>query len=161
MELAAMTHTSDSKKTILVVDDTPDNLALIFALLNPYYKVKIANSGEKALQLITQGERPDLILLDIMMPGMDGYQVLSHIKAMQDAELLPVIFLTAMNSNEDEEKGLQLGAVDYITKPISPPLLLARIKTHLQLKTQSDWLRDQNAYLDNEVKLRTAEVMAI
>ncbi len=156
-----MTHTSDSKKTILVVDDTPDNLALIFALLNPYYKVKIANSGEKALQLITQGERPDLILLDIMMPGMDGYQVLSHIKAMQDAELLPVIFLTAMNSNEDEEKGLQLGAVDYITKPISPPLLLARIKTHLQLKTQSDWLRDQNAYLDNEVKLRTAEVMAI
>jgi putative two-component system response regulator len=161
MELAAMTQTSDSKKTILVVDDTPDNLALIFALLNPYYKVKIANSGEKALQLITQGERPDLILLDIMMPGMDGYQVLSHIKAMQDAELLPVIFLTAMNSNEDEEKGLQLGAVDYITKPISPPLLLARIKNHLQLKTQSDWLRDQNAYLDNEVKLRTAEVMAI
>ena len=124
-----MIHTSDSKKTILVVDDTPDNLALIFALLNPYYKVKIANSGEKALQLITQGERPDLILLDIMMPGMDGYQVLSHIKAMQDAELLPVIFLTAMNSNEDEEKGLQLGAVDYITKPISPPLLLARVKT--------------------------------
>jgi putative two-component system response regulator len=156
-----MIHTSDSKKTILVVDDTPDNLALIFALLNPYYKVKIANSGEKALQLITQGERPDLILLDIMMPGMDGYQVLSHIKAMPDAELLPVIFLTAMNSNEDEEKGLQLGAVDYITKPISPPLLLARVKNHLQLKTQSDWLRNQNAYLDNEVKLRTAEVMAI
>lgn len=156
-----MNPTTESQKTILVVDDTPDNLALIFALLNPYYKVKVANSGEKALQLIAQGERPDLILLDIMMPGMDGYQVLSHIKSLRDAELLPVIFLTAMNSNEDEEKGLQLGAVDYITKPISPPLLLARIKTHLQLKTQSDWLRNQNAYLDNEVKLRTAEVMAI
>jgi len=156
-----MTQATDNQKTILVVDDTPDNLALIFALLNPFYKVKVANSGEKALQLLVQGVRPDLILLDIMMPGMDGYQVLSHIKGMQDAELLPVIFLTAMNSNEDEEKGLQLGAVDYITKPISPPLLLARIKTHLQLKTQSDWLRSQNAYLDNEVKRRTAEVMAI
>lgn len=156
-----MNTTNESQKTILVVDDTPDNLALIFALLNPYYKVKVANSGEKALQLIAQGERPDLILLDIMMPGMDGYQVLAHIKNLKDAELLPVIFLTAMNSNDDEEKGLQLGAVDYITKPISPPLLLARIKTHLQLKTQSDWLRNQNAYLDNEVKARTAEVMAI
>ncbi len=155
------TSQTAAQKTILVVDDTPDNLALIFALLNPCYKVKVANSGEKALQLIAQGERPDLILLDIMMPGLDGYEVLAQIKSLQDAELLPVIFLTAMNSNEDEEKGLQLGAVDYITKPISPPLLLARIKTHLQLKTQSDWLRNQNAYLDNEVRLRTAEVQAI
>jgi len=151
----------EHKKTILVVDDTPENLSLIYELLEPYYKVKVANSGEKALQQLTRAELPDLILLDIMMPGLDGYEVLTEIKKRPDADRLPVIFLTAMSRNEDEERGLRLGAVDYITKPISPPLLLARVKTHLQLKSQSDWLRHQNVFLDNEVKLRTAEVTAI
>lgn len=152
---------SEQKQTILVVDDTPENLALIFELLDPYYKVKVANSGEKALQQLTRTELPDLILLDIMMPGIDGYEVLTEIKKRPDSDALPVIFLTAMSRNEDEERGLRLGAVDYITKPISPPLLLARVKTHLQLKSQSDLLRHQNVFLDNEVKLRTAEVTAI
>lgn len=153
--------TTDHKATVLVVDDTPDNLALMFALLSPEFKVKVANSGEKALKLLAQSELPDLILLDIMMPGMDGYQVLSQLKQIPEAAHLPVIFLTAMSSNENEEKGLNLGAVDYITKPVSPPLLQARVRTHLKLKQQSDWLRDKNQYLEQEVQKRTAEVLAI
>ena len=147
--------------TVLVVDDTPDNLSLMGGLLRDHYQVKVANQGEKALK-IAQGEQPpDLILLDIMMPGMDGYEVCRRLKANLHTRDIPVIFLTARADMEDERQGLALGAVDYITKPISPPILLARVATHLALKASADFLRDKSAYLEREVALRTLEVQAI
>ncbi len=147
--------------TVLVVDDTPDNLSLMGGLLRDHYHVKVANQGEKALK-IAQGEHPpDLVLLDIMMPGMDGYEVCRRLKANLHTRDIPVIFLTARADMEDERLGLELGAVDYITKPISPPILLARVATHLALKASADFLRDKSAYLEREVALRTLEVQAI
>ena len=147
--------------TVLVVDDTPDNLSLMGGLLRDHYHVKVANQGEKALK-IAQGEQPpDLILLDIMMPGMDGYEVCRRLKANLHTRDIPVIFLTARADMDDERQGLALGAVDYITKPISPPILLARVATHLALKASADFLRDKSAYLEREVALRTLEVQAI
>ena len=152
---------SSEKATVLVVDDTPDNLALMSALLKDRYKVKVANDGPRALR-IAAGERPpDLILLDIMMPGMDGYEVCRRLKAAPATREIPVIFLTARAGTEDEESGFALGAVDYITKPISPPIVLARVETHLRLKASADFLRDQNAFLEQEVARRTREVQAI
>ncbi len=147
--------------TVLVVDDTPDNLTLMGGLLHDHYRVKIANNGEKALK-IAQGENPpDLILLDIMMPGIDGYEVCRRLKAHGTTRDIPVIFLTSRSDLDDERQGLALGAVDYITKPISPPILLARVSTHLALKATADFLRDKSAYLEREVALRTLEVQAI
>jgi len=149
------------KPTVLVVDDTPDNLSLMNLLLKNLYTVRIANSGERGLQLAASGSSPDLILLDIMMPGMDGYEVCRRLKANSKLRDIPVIFLTARNETDDEQKGLELGAVDYITKPISPAIVLARVKTHLALKSSADFLRDQNGYLEAEVRRRTREVEAI
>ncbi|MBB1075830.1 response regulator [Rhodoferax sp. 4810] len=149
------------RKTILVVDDTPDNLSLMSGLLRNDYKVQVANNGEKALK-IAAGDPPlDLILLDIMMPVMDGYQVCQQLKSNPHTVNIPVIFLTAKVEVEDEKKGLELGAVDYITKPISPPIVLARVKNHLALKAHADFLRDKNDFLEAEVEKRTREVMAI
>ena len=149
------------KATILVVDDTPDNLALMSSLLKTDYKVKIANGGEKALKIAVSDSPPDLILLDIMMPGMDGYEVCLRLKRDPKTMNIPVIFLTAKAEMEDEKKGLELGAVDYITKPISPPIVMARVKNHLALKAMADFLRDQNEFLELEVLKRTREVAAI
>lgn len=149
------------KPTILVVDDTPDNLSLMSGILKDSYKVKVANSGERALQIADSLPAPDLILLDIMMPGIDGYQTCTRIQTHANTKHVPIIFLTAKAEVEDETYGLELGAVDYITKPISPPILLARVKTHLELKRMQDFLRDQNEFLEAEVQKRTAEVMAI
>ena len=104
-----------------MVDDTPDNLSLMSGLLKDLYKVKVANNGEKALQIAASDSPPDLILLDIMMPGMDGYEVCSRLKADDKTRDIPVIFLTAKAEVEDETRGLGLGAVDYVTKPVSPP----------------------------------------
>lgn len=156
-----MTHELNDKPTIFVVDDTPDNLSLMSSLLKPLYRVKVANSGERALAYLENNDIPDLILLDIMMPGLSGYEVLSHLKSTTKTRDIPVVFLTAMSSMEDEKKGLEMGAVDYITKPISPPIVLARIKTQLQNKAAADFLKDQNQYLENEVAKRTREVSAI
>lgn len=149
------------KPTILVVDDTPDNLALMSGLLKGHYKVRVANGGERALKLASGREPPDLILLDIMMPGIDGFEVCRRLKADSATREIPVIFLTAKADVEDEARGLSLGAVDYITKPISPPIVLARVQTHLALKASADFLRDKNAYLEAEVEKRTREVAAI
>ncbi|MRR51342.1 MAG: two-component system response regulator [Rhodocyclaceae bacterium] len=149
------------KATVLVVDDTPDNLTLMSGLLKDDYKVKVAINGEKALKVATAENPPDLILLDIMMPGMDGYEVCQVLKADPKTRDIPVIFLTAKAEVEDEKKGLDLGAVDYITKPISPPIVLARVKAHLALKASADFLRDKAAYLEEEVARRTREVAAI
>lgn len=149
------------KSTILVVDDSPDNLSLISGLLKDLYKLKVANSGEKALKIAHGDKKPDLILLDVMMPGLSGYEVCESLKADPTTRDIPIIFLTAMTGADDEKKGLELGGSDYITKPISPPIVLARVKTQLQNKAAADFLRDQNAYLEKEVSERTKEVMAI
>jgi adenylate cyclase len=123
----------DSQKPrILVVDDTPDNLYLMSALLEDQYEVSTAESGQQALDLATSAQPPELILLDIMMPEMDGYEVLRRLRQNAATSSIPVIFLTALTSIEEEQFGLDLGAVDYITKPISPPVVLARVNTHLE-----------------------------
>jgi putative two-component system response regulator len=149
------------KPTVLVVDDTPDNLTLISVLLKDQYKVKIANNGEKALRIAHAEHPPDLILLDIMMPVMDGYEVCRRLKADALTRDIPVIFLTALAETDDEKHGLEMGAVDYITKPISPSIVMARVKTHLNLKAVADFLRDKNLFLEKEVNKRTSEVQAI
>ena len=140
------------KATILVVDDTPDNLILMSNLLKGDYQVKIAAGGEKALEIAASGTPPDLILLDIMMPGMDGYEVCQQLKDNPLTTNIPVIFLTARAEKEDERKGLELGAVDYITKPISPAIVMARVKNHLALKTMASRLREQNQTLAHKVQ---------
>ncbi|MBS1196796.1 MAG: putative response regulator rpfG [Proteobacteria bacterium] len=133
-----------NKHTILVVDDTPDNLALMIGLLKDDYKVKIAYNGERALKIARSASPPDLILLDVMMPDMDGYEVCRQLKLDPKTMNIPLVFISAKAEVEDERKGLELGAIDYITKPISPPIVLARIKNHLALKAMADFLRDQN-----------------
>ncbi|WP_421829471.1 response regulator [Lacisediminimonas profundi] len=149
-----------AKPTVLVVDDTPDNLAMMSELLQDDCRVRVANNGERALRLAGSAEPPDLILLDIMMPGMDGYEVCKRLKAEASTRDIPVIFLTARSGAEDERMGLDLGAVDYITKPINPQIVMARVKAHLALKASADFLRDRNAWLQREVEKRTREIAA-
>ena len=149
-----------SQSTVLVVDDTPDNLTVIADLLEDFYQVKVANSGQRALKIVSSSP-PDLILLDIMMPVMDGYEVCRRLKDDFKTQSINVIFLTAKSTSEDEQTGLELGSVDYIVKPISPPILLARVKTHLALKGAADFLRDKNEFLEHEIRERTAEICAI
>ena len=151
----------NKRATILVVDDTPENLILMSELLQNIYTVKVCNSGTKALRFIDDGGKPDLILLDIMMEGLSGYAVIKALKSNEMTQNIPVIFLTAMSSIGDEEKGLEMGAADYITKPISPAIVLARVKTQLENKAAADFLRDQNVYLETEVAKRTEEISAI
>ncbi|WP_410499668.1 HD domain-containing phosphohydrolase [Chitinibacter sp. S2-10] len=145
---------------ILVIDDTPENLRLVSALLQDHYTVRVATSGQQGLAL-AEKHPPDLILLDIMMPDMDGYSVCTQLKSQLTTRDIPVIFLTARSEVEDETRGFALGAVDYITKPISPPILEARVATHLALKRARDFLVDQNVYLESEVQQRMREVQQI
>ena len=158
-----MNHPQDFHQpaTVLVVDDTPDNLMLMAALLKDKYRVKVANSGEKALRILQGDPLPELILLDVMMPGLSGHQVAERLQQEPRTRDIPIIFLTAMTTVESEIQGLALGAVDYITKPISPPRVLARVDTQLKIKAAADFLRDQNDFLEQEVQRRTREVMAI
>ncbi len=145
------------RSTVLVVDDDPANLGVVGGLLAPDHAVKVANSGQRALQLASQPPRPDLILLDIMMPEMDGHAVLAALKADPATRDIPVVFLTAIDSPQGEEGGLREGAVDYITKPIQPLLLLARVREQLELKQARDALEAHNAQLEAEVARRMAE----
>ncbi len=154
-------QTPNAQRTVLVVDDVAENLSLMVGLLRPSHRVKVANHGAKALELAAQSPPPDLILLDVMMPGMDGHEVCRRLKADPATRDIPVIFLTAKAEVEDETYGLSLGAVDYITKPISPPIVEARVRTHLQLKDAADFLRDRSAFLEAEVARRTAENEAL
>lgn len=168
--------------TLLVVDDTPENLSLMSGLLKDNYQVRVAINGDRALSIAMSESPPDLILLDIMMPEMDGYEVCRRLKANPATRDIPIIFLTARSSIEDEQKGLEMGAVDYITKPINPPIVLARVAAQLSLKASTDFLRekneflnekndylreknaflrDKNDFLEHEVVRRTQEVTAI
>jgi class 3 adenylate cyclase len=126
-----MTH---DNKLVLIVDDTPTNVGVISGVLKGAYRTKVATNGEKALVLATAAEKPDLILLDVMMPGMDGYEVCRRLKANPVTRDIPVIFLTAKTDAIDEENGFEVGAVDYIHKPFSGPIVLARVKTQLALQ---------------------------
>jgi class 3 adenylate cyclase len=130
------------RKTILIVDDTPTNIGIVASVLKESYRTKVATNGEKALALAgTAGDRPDLILLDVTMPGMDGYEVCRRLKAEPATADIPVIFLTAKTDAEDEEAGFQVGAVDYIHKPFSASIVLARVKTHLSLRSALEQAR--------------------
>lgn len=149
------------KATILVVDDTPDNLAVLGELLQPEYRVLAANNGPRALHLALSGPPPDLILLDVMMPGMDGYEVLARLKAEAATRDIPVIFVTAMDAQEDEERGLERGAVDYIAKPLRPRIVQARVRAQLVAKQAGDLLRDHNAFLEAEVARRMGDNLLI
>lgn len=149
------------KPVVLVVDDTPQNLKLMVELLRDQYVTLVANSGSRALAVAGGSQRPDIILLDIMMPEMDGYEVLRQLKNDEAMRHIPVIFLTAKSEVDDETRGLELGAVDYITKPISPPIVLARLKAQLLVKDAADFLRDKNQYLEAEVSKRTKQIEAI
>ncbi|MCX8070532.1 MAG: response regulator [Thermodesulfovibrionales bacterium] len=127
------------RQSILVVDDVPLNVQIINEILKNDYRILFALNGQDAIK-ITKQDKPDLILLDIMMPEMSGYDVCNLLKKDEDTKDIPIIFLTAMGSEEDETMGLELGAIDYITKPISPPILKLRIKNHLDLKRYRDKL---------------------
>ena len=147
--------------TILVVDDNPADLQLISRLLAQHYRVKVARGGEQALRLLESNGFPDLILLDIMMPEMDGYEVMRRLNDNDRCRDTPVIFLTALSASDDERTGLELGAVDYITKPINPAITLCRVRNHLRLKAARDVLAHRNTWLASEVAKRTEEAILI
>jgi len=147
----------NNKPTILIVDDTPANLTLLMGLLKNKYRIVAANNGKKAIELACSSP-PDLILLDIMMPDIDGYEVCTRLKENEVTKHVPIIFLTAKVSVEDEEHGFELGAVDFIHKPISPSIVMARVNTHIKLKTWQNYLLDNNAWLESEVSRRLAQV---
>ncbi len=139
------------QQTILIVDDEPANIDLLVECLKDDYNVKAATRGERALRIARSGEPPDMILLDIMMPEIDGFEVCRQLKADLSTRHIPIIFITAKIGLDDEIKGLELGAVDYITKPISPPIVQARVHTQLALY-------DQNRVLDGKVREQTAQL---
>ena len=147
----------DEKPTVLVVDDMPENLMVLGDLLQPDCLVRVANSGQRAVAVAKSAPQPDLILLDVMMPGMNGYAVLDQLRADPLTSHIPVIFVTAMDSDADEEKGLALGAVDFIHKPIKPAIVQARVRTQLELKAARDALYNRNLNLEVEVQRRIRE----
>ncbi len=151
---------SEKKKTILVVDDVPDNIAILEGILKEEYRVKATTSGEAALEIARAAPPPDLILLDVMMPGMDGFEVCRRLKQDEAAGKIPVIFVTSKDEVADESTGFEVGAVDYITKPVNPYIVKARIKAHLELKLAREELEQQNEILRENEKLRE-EVEAI
>src|SRR5215472_12399743 len=134
---------NDQKKTVLVVDDAPANIQIVNSILKDEYKVRIATSGAKALEIVNAAPRPDLILLDVMMPGMDGYEVCTRLKTDPSTKDIPVIFLTGQTETSDETHGFEVGAVDYIHKPFSPAVVQARVQTHLVLRGIREQLAQQ------------------
>ncbi|MBI4985435.1 MAG: response regulator [Rhodocyclales bacterium] len=153
-----MDQPAAAKALLLIVDDMPVNLSMLGELLRGAgYRVKVANSGRLALRYAAQEPHPDLILLDVMMPGMDGYEVLKKLRQDAATREISVIFLTALDDDRDEERGFECGAADYIAKPIKPAVVLARVRSQLLAKQAGDWLRDQNAALEAEVARRMDE----
>jgi diguanylate cyclase (GGDEF)-like protein len=147
-----MTKNINDKPLILIVDDTPMNIRVLGTALQEEYQIRVATSGEEALEMATKLPVPDLILLDIMMPEMNGFQVLEVLKSLPETKEIPVIFVTALSKEADEEKGLKIGAIDYITKPYSIPVLKARVKNHIELKKLRDVIKE-NSMLDGLTKI--------
>jgi CheY-like chemotaxis protein len=141
-------NVTGEKKLILLVDDAPANIQVAHAILKDTYKTRIATSGAKALELVRTVPAPDLILLDVMMPEMDGYEVCEKLKADPATRDIPVIFLTAKTEAEDETRGFGVGAVDYIHKPFSPPVVMARVQTHLMLREAREQLAREKRMVD-------------
>ena len=152
---------SSEKKMILVVDDAPVNLQVVSAILKDDFKVRIATSGAKALDLVKIEPHPDLILLDVTMPEMDGYEVCGILKATPEVRDIPVIFLTGKTETEDETKGFEVGAVDYIHKPFSPAVVKARVHTHLVLREAREQLARQLLDINNELEMAREIQLAI
>jgi diguanylate cyclase (GGDEF)-like protein len=152
-----LTARQDGRQKILIVDDTPANIQILNEFLQDDYVIFFSTNGEDGIR-IAQRELPDLILLDIMMPKMDGYEVCANLKADPRTRQIPVIFITARNRLEDEAKGLDFGAIDYIIKPISPPIVKARIKNHLELKRHRDTL--ERLSLELEIKNQELSLLA-
>ena len=146
---------------ILIVDDEPINLTVLRNLLTRHYIVRACKSGSDALSLIASGRRPDLILLDIIMPGLSGYDTLTRLRETEENRDIPVIFISALDNVVDEEKGFHLGAVDYISKPFRPAVVLERIRVHLELKKSRDLLKSRNDQLQSEVCHRVHENLKI
>jgi len=142
-----------AQKLILIVDDTPTNIGAISGALKDLYKTKIATNGQKALALAGAEEKPDLILLDILMPEMDGYEVCTRLKADPATRDIPVIFLTGQTGAEDETRGFEVGAVDYVHKPFSPAVVKARVRSHIQLREAREQLAAQLLALNNELEM--------
>ncbi|MBF0528570.1 MAG: response regulator [Deltaproteobacteria bacterium] len=153
--VATLDNLEATRATILIVDDQPENLEVLSKVLQPYYRVRAARSGEQALRVVGTDPKPELILLDIMMPKMNGFAVLARLREHSSTRDIPVIFVTALDASENEQQGLDMGAVDYVTKPIRPPVVLARVRTHLDLKHARDCLANQNIQLEKRVVERT------
>jgi sigma-B regulation protein RsbU (phosphoserine phosphatase) len=146
-------HESGEKKTLLLVDDAPANIQVANAILKDDYRVRIATSGAKALELVKAPPIPDLVLLDVEMPEMDGYEVCRRLKADPETREVPVIFLTGKTEAEDETRGFEVGAVDYIHKPFSPSVVKARVQTHLALRETREQLAQRLAAIQNELEM--------
>lgn len=151
----------NSRPTVLIADDDADIATIVRTLLNTRYETRVAHNGKEALEIAFGAPPPGLVLLDVMMPGMSGYEVCRLLKADARTRDIPVIFLSALDEVRNEQKGFDVGAVDYVTKPISQAVLLSRVRTHLELKAAADLLKDKNAFLEAEVGRRTFEVRAI
>lgn len=143
--------------TILVVDDTPGNIAVLNGILKDRYRVRVANCGVRGLQAALREPIPDLVLLDIMMPDMSGFEVLVAMRQVPQLREVPVIFVTALDATEDEARGIALGAADYVTKPIRPAIVLARVAAQIELKRARDRLSAENRWLETEVERRVRE----
>ena len=155
--LGDITMESVERPVVLVVDDTQLNLILLTRILEKDYTILSARSGKEALDTAFANP-PDLILLDIMMPEMDGFEVCRRLKDNPSTTHVPVIFITAKNEVEDEERGFSLGAADFIHKPISPPIVSARVRTHLKIKFMQDYLLYENSLLQKDVKQQSMEL---
>src|SRR5438046_5862400 len=142
----------DQKNTVLLVDDAPANIQIVNSILKDLYKIRIATSGAKALELVKVTPPPNLILLDVMMPEMDGYEVCTRLKLDPETRDIPVIFLTGQTEVEDETKGFDVGAVDYIHKPFSPAVVKARVQTHLVLRGVREQLARQLLTIQKELE---------
>ncbi len=149
---------STTQETILIVDDEPFNINVLMESLKTTYRLVAARNGEQALARVAAAHKPDLILLDVMMPDMDGLEVCRRIKADSATSHIPVIFVTAMGDEQDETRGFEIGAVDYITKPISPPIVRSRVRTQLALARARRELADQNLHLERLVRERTQDL---
>jgi putative two-component system response regulator len=150
-----------ARSSVMIVDDIPQNILLLSEILRDDYRVIAAKSGERALSLLESGICPDIILLDVMMPDMDGYAVMKRLKKMPAVSNIPVIFVTAKNQVVDEARGLELGAVDYISKPVNPQLLLLRVKAHIASKAFADLQRNKVTQLEDVVRERTQEIRSL